>query len=133
MRDDAPSPTGPDEDELSNWRPARHPTSAAIHTANTSHRVAVAWICRMSNSFELISANDGQAAITRAVAVGSATLTFAAKLAMLPTTSSVHAAHRPGHRRGSWPAVWWTRPRTFRPPPAASALLSNLATHAALR
>jgi hypothetical protein len=22
MRDDAPSPTGPDEDELSNWRPA---------------------------------------------------------------------------------------------------------------
>jgi len=37
-----------------------------------------------------VRANDGQAAITRPVKVGSATATFAARLATLPATSSAH-------------------------------------------
>jgi hypothetical protein len=39
-----------------------------------------------------VSANDGHAAITRPVAVGSATATFAARLATLPTTNSAHGS-----------------------------------------
>jgi hypothetical protein len=42
-----------------------------------------------------ISANDGHAAITRPVAVGSATATFAARLATLPATSSAHGKTPP--------------------------------------
>src|SRR5712691_7776978 len=50
---------------------------------------------RISNSYAAISANDGHAAITRPVAVGSATATFAARLATLPTTSSAHGRTPP--------------------------------------
>lgn len=46
--------------------------------------------CRISSSQEAISANDGDAAISRPVAVGSATAAFAASLAALPATSSAH-------------------------------------------
>jgi len=42
-----------------------------------------------------MSANDGHAAITRPVAVGCATATFAARLATLPTTSSAHGKNPP--------------------------------------
>ena len=42
----------------------------------------------MSSSYDAISANDSRAAITRPVVVGSATATFAARLATLPTTNS---------------------------------------------
>lgn len=42
------------------------------------------------SSYAAISANDGHAAITRPVAVGSATETLAARLATLPTTRSAH-------------------------------------------
>jgi hypothetical protein len=47
-----------------------------------------AW--RVSSSYDTVSANDGQAAITRAISVGSATATLAARLATLPATSSAH-------------------------------------------
>jgi hypothetical protein len=46
--------------------------------------------CRISSAYDWSSANDGHAAITRPVAVGSATETFAARLATLPTANSVH-------------------------------------------
>jgi hypothetical protein len=39
--------------------------------------------------------NDGQAAITRAIAAGSATATFAARLATLPMTSSAYGGVPP--------------------------------------
>jgi hypothetical protein len=42
-----------------------------------------------------ISANDGQAAINRPVTLGSATATFAARLATLPTASSSHGSAAP--------------------------------------
>jgi hypothetical protein len=51
--------------------------------------------CRISSSYEAISANDGHAAITRPVAVGSATATFAARLATLPTANSAHGSIPP--------------------------------------
>ncbi len=54
---------------------------------------------RISNSYEPISANDGQAAIMRPITVGSATATLAARLAALPTTSSAHGSNSP-----FWPA-----------------------------
>ncbi len=44
-----------------------------------------------------MSANDGQAAMTRPVTVGSATATFAARLATLPTPSSIHDRAPPRH------------------------------------
>jgi hypothetical protein len=42
-----------------------------------------------------MSANDGQAAITRPTTVGCATATLAATLATLPTTSSAHGRTLP--------------------------------------
>ncbi len=42
-----------------------------------------------------MSANDGQAAITRPISVGSATATLAARLATLPATSSAHGSIPP--------------------------------------
>jgi hypothetical protein len=42
-----------------------------------------------------MSANDGHAAITRPIAVGSATATLAARLATLPATSSAHGSTPP--------------------------------------
>src|SRR5579872_4971538 len=42
-----------------------------------------------------MSANDGQAAITRPVTVGCATATLAARLATLPTTSRAHGNDPP--------------------------------------
>jgi len=42
-----------------------------------------------------MSANDGQAAITRPAVVGWATATLAARLAALPTTSSAHGSTPP--------------------------------------
>ncbi len=50
---------------------------------------------RISNSYDPISANDGHAAITRPVTVGSATATFAARLATLPITSKTHGSTPP--------------------------------------
>lgn len=50
---------------------------------------------RISSSYAAISAKDGHAAITRPVAVGSATETFAARLAILPITSSAHGSGPP--------------------------------------
>jgi hypothetical protein len=50
---------------------------------------------RISSSYAAISENDGQAAITRPVIVGSATATFAARLAALPATSSAHGRKPP--------------------------------------
>ena len=50
---------------------------------------------RMSSSYDAISANDGHAAITRPVAVGSATATFAARLATLPAARSPHGRNPP--------------------------------------
>jgi hypothetical protein len=53
--------------------------------------------CRISSSYEAVSANDGHAAITRPVAVGSATATFAAMLAALPVTNWASTVNdRPG-------------------------------------
>ena len=42
-----------------------------------------------------MSENDGHAAITRTVTVGSATATFAARLATLPATSSAQGSRPP--------------------------------------
>ena len=39
-----------------------------------------------------MSANDGHAAITRPIAVGSATATLAARLPTLPAASSAHGS-----------------------------------------
>jgi hypothetical protein len=50
---------------------------------------------RISSSYEPIKANDGHAAITRPVNVGSATATFAARLATLPITSNTHGRRPP--------------------------------------
>src|SRR3984957_17096924 len=50
---------------------------------------------RISNPYEPMSANDGHAAITRPTAVGSATATFAAKLATLPITSNSPGSEPP--------------------------------------
>jgi hypothetical protein len=50
---------------------------------------------RISSSYEAISANDGHAAITRPVAAGSATATFAVRLAALPATSSARGRIKP--------------------------------------
>ena len=50
---------------------------------------------RMRSSYAAISANDGHAAMTRPVTVGSATATLAAKLATLPTTSHAHGRTPP--------------------------------------
>ncbi len=50
---------------------------------------------RISSSYDPISANDGQAAITRPIAVGSAAVTFAARLATLPTNSNPHGSSPP--------------------------------------
>src|SRR6516164_9733268 len=49
----------------------------------------------MRSSYAAISANDGHAAMTRPVTVGSATATLAAKLATLPTTSNAHGRTPP--------------------------------------
>ena len=53
---------------------------------------------RMSSSYEPVSANDGHAAISRPIDVGSATATFATKLATLPITSNAHGRKPPGSR-----------------------------------
>jgi hypothetical protein len=50
---------------------------------------------RISSSQAAISENDGHAAITRPVAVGSATATLAARLAALPATSSAQGSTPP--------------------------------------
>jgi hypothetical protein len=50
---------------------------------------------RISNSYAAISENDGHAAITRPVTVGSATATFAARLAALPATKRAHGGNPP--------------------------------------
>ena len=50
---------------------------------------------RVNSSYEAVSANDGHAAITRPIRVGSATATLAARLAMLPATSSAHGSIPP--------------------------------------
>jgi hypothetical protein len=42
-----------------------------------------------------MSENDGHAAIARPVTVGSATATFAARLAALPATSNAHGSSPP--------------------------------------
>lgn len=52
----------------------------------------------MSSSYEPIKAADGQAAMSRPTAEGSATATLAARLAALPSTSNVH-----GSRPLCWP------------------------------
>jgi hypothetical protein len=51
--------------------------------------------CRISSSYEAISANHGHAAITRPVAVGSATATFVARLAAQPSANSAHGSIPP--------------------------------------
>lgn len=58
---------------------------AGLHVPDAVRRT---W--RISNSYDPIRANDGHAAITRPVMVGSATATLAARLAMLPITSNAH-------------------------------------------
>lgn len=49
----------------------------------------------MSNSYAPINAHDGHAAINRPYTVGSATATFAARLAALPTASSTQGSTPP--------------------------------------
>jgi hypothetical protein len=49
----------------------------------------------MRSSYAAISANDGHAAMTRPVTVGSATATLAAELATLPTTGNAHGRTPP--------------------------------------
>src|SRR5262249_52282245 len=71
-------------------------------------RASAAWrTWRISSSYAAISANDGHAAITRPVAVGSATATLAARLARLPATSSPHGSTppRPPDRESASTAV----------------------------
>jgi hypothetical protein len=50
---------------------------------------------RISSSYDPISANEGHAAITRPVIVGSATAMFAARLATLPIVRSTHGRTPP--------------------------------------
>jgi hypothetical protein len=56
---------------------------------------AAARTWRICSSYEAISANEGHAAITRQVNDGSATATFAARLAALPATRSTHGRNPP--------------------------------------
>jgi hypothetical protein len=58
-------------------------------------RVELRRTCRVSNSYDAVSANDGHAAINRPIRLGSATATLAARLATLPATSSAHGSTPP--------------------------------------
>jgi hypothetical protein len=49
----------------------------------------------VSSSYDAVNTNDGQAAITRQIGVGSATATLAARLATLSAASSVHGDNPP--------------------------------------
>jgi hypothetical protein len=55
-------------------------------------RAEACLICRINSSYEPISAAEGQAAISRPTAEGSATATFADRLAALPITNSTHGS-----------------------------------------
>ena len=74
---------------------------------------------RISSSYKPIKANDGHAAITRPVNVGSATATFAARLATLPITSNTTAGGRRDCRTAIRQAASSTPRRSSRLPTVA--------------
>src|SRR5436190_385079 len=70
----------------------------------------------MSSSYAPMSASDGQAAITRPYRVGSGTATLAARLAVLPISSSTHGR---GPLRVPRRGVLGSDPPPTEPPAAA--------------
>ena len=88
----------------------------------------VCLICLISSSYEPISAQLGHAAISRPTTDGSATATFAAKLAALPMTSKIEGRQEPGHEPSGCrvPARFLMRDRDGKFPGLFDALLADV-------